>query len=65
MLWFRMLDVAVKASAFAFGTLLALYLLGSAAGCLAVAVRGIRFARPLRDLPALPVPAARLARRSR
>ncbi len=48
MLWFRVLDVAVKASAFAFGTLLALYLLGSAAGCLAVAVRGIRFARPLR-----------------
>ena len=48
MLWFRVLDIAVKASAFAFGTLLALYLLGNAAGCLAVAAKGIRFARPLR-----------------
>ena len=34
-LWFRMLDVAVKANAFTFGTMLAVYLMGSAAGCLA------------------------------
>jgi spermidine synthase len=47
-LWFRVLDVAVKASAFAFGTLLALYLLGTALGCLAVAVKGLRFTKPLR-----------------
>jgi spermidine synthase len=48
MLWFRVLDVAVKASAFAFGTLLALYLLGLTIGCLTVAVKGIRFRQPLR-----------------
>jgi spermidine synthase len=46
-LWFRMLELAVKSSAFTFGTLLCLYLLGNAAGCfLAIARR--RFAQPLR-----------------
>lgn len=46
--WFRLVDIAAKATAFAFGTVLALYLLGAAAGSLvgAAAVRRIR--RPLR-----------------
>ncbi len=39
MVWFRVLDVAVKSTAFTFGTLLALYLFGSAVGCLAMAAR--------------------------
>ena len=34
-LWFRIVDVGVKSSAFTFGTVLAIYLLGSAAGALA------------------------------
>jgi spermidine synthase len=46
-LWFRMLELAVKSSAFTFGTLLCLYLLGNAAGCFLAITRG-RFARPLR-----------------
>ena len=33
--WFRLLDVALKATAYTFGTLLAVYLLGMAAGTLA------------------------------
>ena len=33
-LWFRLLDVALKSTAYTFGTLLAVYLLGSAAGSL-------------------------------
>jgi spermidine synthase len=45
--WFRLLDVAVKSSAFTFGTLLFVYLLGSALGCLAAAARADRVARPL------------------
>jgi spermidine synthase len=46
-LWFRLMDVAVKSTAFTFGTVLAIYLLGSAAGCL-VAVRSAdRLRRPL------------------
>jgi spermidine synthase len=47
-LWFRVLDLAVKSTAYTFGTLLALYLAGSALGCLAGAfcVGGMR--RPLR-----------------
>jgi spermidine synthase len=46
--WFRMLDVAVKSTAFTFGTVLAVYLLGSATGCL-VATRVVdRVRRPLR-----------------
>src|SRR6185436_11665931 len=33
--WFRIIDVAVKSTAFTFGTVLAVYLLGLAAGTLA------------------------------
>lgn len=47
-LWFRVLEVAVKATAFTFGTMLALYLLGSAVGCLAGAPLVVRLRRPLR-----------------
>lgn len=48
LIWFRLLDVAVKSKAYTFGTLLALYLLGCGLGCLAgVAVVG-RLKRPLR-----------------
>ena len=44
-LWFRLIDVAVKSTAFTFGTVLAIYLLGSAVGCLAGApLRGPRCA---------------------
>ena len=46
-LWFRVLEVAVKATAFTFGTMLALYLLGSAIGCLAGAPFVARLRRPL------------------
>jgi hypothetical protein len=47
-LWFRVLDVAVKSKATTFGTMLALYLVGCAAGCfLAVPVVN-RLRRPLR-----------------
>lgn len=46
-LWFRVLDVTVKGSAFTFGTLLAVYLSGLAAGTVAMANRGPRVRRPL------------------
>jgi spermidine synthase len=46
-LWFRVLDVATRSTAFTFGTLLALYLLGTAAGCLAAAAFASRLRRPL------------------
>jgi spermidine synthase len=46
--WFRLLDVAVKSTAFTFGTVLAVYLLGSAAGALLAAPRVGRLRRPLR-----------------
>jgi predicted membrane-bound spermidine synthase len=46
-LWFRIMDVAVKSSAFTFGTLLAMYLLGCGAGALAGARRALRLMRPL------------------
>jgi hypothetical protein len=45
--WFRVLDVALKSNAFTFGTLLCVYLFGSALGCLAIALRADRVARPL------------------
>jgi len=45
--WFRLLDVALKSNAFTFGTLLSVYLLGSALGCLTAAARADRVARPL------------------
>lgn len=46
--WFRVLDVAVKSTAFTFGTVLAVYLLGSAVGALAAAPRVARLRQPLR-----------------
>jgi spermidine synthase len=46
-LWFRLLDVATRSTAFTFGTLLALYLLGTATGCLAAASFAPRLRRPL------------------
>jgi spermidine synthase len=46
--WFRLLDVAVKSTAFTFGTLLAVYLFGSAVGSLAAAPLVTRLGRPLR-----------------
>jgi predicted membrane-bound spermidine synthase len=46
--WFRILDVAVKSTAFTFGTVLAIYLLGSTTGCL-LGIRLLeRIGRPLR-----------------
>ncbi|HEU0105336.1 MAG TPA: hypothetical protein VFT38_04150, partial [Vicinamibacteria bacterium] len=45
--WFRLLDVALKSNAFTFGTLLSVYLFGSALGCLCIALRADRVARPL------------------
>jgi len=44
-LWFRIVEVAVKATAFTFGTVLAIYLLGLASGSLL----GVRLVRRLRD----------------
>jgi spermidine synthase len=46
--WFRILDVAVKSTAFTFGTLLAVYLLGFAAGCVVAILLIDRIVRPLR-----------------
>jgi spermidine synthase len=46
-LWFRFLDVAVRSTAFTFGTLLSLYLLGCAVGSLAGSVLVARVKRPL------------------
>ena len=46
-LWFRFLDVAVRSTAFTFGTLLSLYLLGCAAGSLAGSGLVARVKRPL------------------
>ncbi len=47
-LWFRIVDVGVKSSAFTFGTVLALYLLGCGAGALVGARFAPRLAQPLR-----------------
>jgi spermidine synthase len=46
-LWFRLLDVAVKSTAFTFGTVLGIYLTGSAVGCLLAVSRVSRLRRPL------------------
>jgi len=46
--WFRILDVAVKSTAFTFGTVLAVYLLGSAVGCFVAIALLERILRPLR-----------------
>ncbi|HSD26491.1 MAG TPA: fused MFS/spermidine synthase [Vicinamibacteria bacterium] len=45
--WFRLVDVGVKSTAFTFGTVLCLYLLGLGAGSLAGGMRATRLARPL------------------
>lgn len=47
LLWFRVVDVGVKASAFTFGTVLSMYLVGSAGGALLGATRADRLRRPL------------------
>jgi predicted membrane-bound spermidine synthase len=46
-LWFRVVDVGVKSTAFTFGTVLALYLLGLACGSLYGTTRAARVKRPL------------------
>ena len=45
--WFRVLDVTAKGGAFAFGTLLAVYLLGLSAGTFVAARRAASIKRPL------------------
>ena len=52
-LWFRVLDVALKSTAYTFGTLLTVYLLGSGTGALAGIVIVRRVRRPLRAFLAL------------
>jgi spermidine synthase len=47
-LWFRLMDVAVKSTAFTFGTVLAIYLLGSGAGSVLGSGLVARVRRPLR-----------------
>jgi len=47
-LWFRVVDVAVKSTAFTFGTVLSVYLFGLAAGSLAGGRLTVKLARPLR-----------------
>jgi predicted membrane-bound spermidine synthase len=46
-LWFRLMDVAVKSTAFTFGTVLAIYLAGNGVGCLLGASQVQRLKRPL------------------
>ncbi len=46
-LWFRLVDVGVKSTAFTFGTVLGTYLLGSALGCLLAVPRVSRVRHPL------------------
>ena len=45
--WFRLMDVGVKSTAYTFGTVLCLYLLGLGAGSLVGGRRAERLARPL------------------
>lgn len=47
-IWFRLIDVAVKSSAFTFGTVLAIFLLGLGAGSLIGGPLGTRVKRPLK-----------------
>lgn len=47
-LWFRLIDVAVKSTGFTFGTVLAVYLAGSGLGTLAGIALAERMRRPLR-----------------
>jgi predicted membrane-bound spermidine synthase len=46
-LWFRLMDVGVKSTAYTFGTVLSLYLLGLGAGSLVGGRRASRLERPL------------------
>ncbi len=46
-LWFRLVEVGVKSTAFTFGTVLGIYLLGSALGCLLAVPRVARVRDPL------------------
>jgi hypothetical protein len=46
-LWFRILDIAVKSTAFTFGTVLCFYLLGLGGGSVIGALRAHRIERPL------------------
>jgi len=46
-IWFRVLDVGAKGGAFAFGTLLAIYLLGLASGTFVAARKAAAIKRPL------------------
>jgi predicted membrane-bound spermidine synthase len=46
-IWFRVLDVGAKGGAFAFGTLLSIYLLGLASGTFVAARRAATIKRPL------------------
>jgi spermidine synthase len=48
MLWFRLMELAVKSTAYTFGTLLAVYLLGSGAGSLAGIAIAPRLGAPRR-----------------
>ena len=48
LIWFRILDVAVKSKAFTFGTLLSMYLLGCGIGCVIGVAVVRRLKRPLR-----------------
>jgi hypothetical protein len=52
-LWFRVLDVALKSTAFTFGTLLTVYLLGSGTGAFVGVARVRHLRRPLRAFLAL------------
>lgn len=52
-LWFRIVDVAVKSTSFAFGTVLSLYLLSYGTGSLVASAVASRIQRPLRTFLAL------------
>jgi hypothetical protein len=45
--WFRVIDVGIKSTAFTFGSVLAVFLIGLASGSLVVAVVGHPVRRPL------------------
>ena len=46
--WFRLLDISTRSTAFTFGTLLAIYLFGSGSGCIAESLLVRRVRNPLR-----------------
>jgi spermidine synthase len=47
-LWFRLLDASTRSTAFTFGTLLSIFLLGSGSGCVVESLLVRRVRRPLR-----------------